>query len=128
MRERKQRILDELRRDYTALKVSWNGSSEYDLWFDREINNAKLNSVAAYYDLVPGFERLLADCRGDLKTFYAEARKLSKKSRKERHQWLKNLASVRGSEAPPNDRFVLSPQPHQMGAQSDPAAPAIPGG
>jgi predicted aminopeptidase len=46
--------------------------------------------VAAYYDLVPGFERLLAINGGDLEKFYLAARRLSKISMKERHSWLAN--------------------------------------
>src|SRR5262249_39215461 len=58
LRRQKQRIIEEMRQGYAKLKPHWNGNAEYDAWFAREINNAQLNSVAAYYDLVPGFERL----------------------------------------------------------------------
>jgi predicted aminopeptidase len=54
------------------------------------VNNAKLNSVAAYYDFVPGFERLLTINGGDLQKFYHGASELAKLPRKERHAWLKN--------------------------------------
>lgn len=35
-------------------------------------NNARINTVAAYYTLVPGFERLLKNCNGDLETFHSK--------------------------------------------------------
>jgi predicted aminopeptidase len=93
MRRAKGAIYAQLQTDYHALKDSWGGNKEYDEWFAREVNNAKLNSVAAYYDLVPGFERLLALNGGDLEKFYKEAERLSKMNKKERHQWLETLAN-----------------------------------
>ena len=90
MRRQKQVIFDDLLKQYAHLKESWGGVSEYDEWFAKGLNNAKLNSVAAYYDLVPGFERLLAQNGGDLEKFYDAARRLSKLSMKERHAWLAN--------------------------------------
>ena len=62
-----------LRGDYAQLKAQWGGSNDYDGWFARPLNNAQLNSVAAYYDLVPCFERLLAQNGGDLEKFYEAA-------------------------------------------------------
>ena len=93
LRRRKEQIYAELQSEYGTLKKSWGGNKEYDEWFARQLNNAKLNSVAAYYDLVPGFERLLALNGGDLERFYNEAERLSKMKKKERHQWLETLAS-----------------------------------
>jgi predicted aminopeptidase len=91
LRRRKREIFAELQKDYVALKQSWGGNAEYDQWFAAAINNAQLNSVATYYDLVPGFERLLALNGGDLEKFYNEAERLSKMPKKERHQWLETL-------------------------------------
>ena len=93
LRRRKQQIYSALQTDYQALKKSWDGNNEYDEWFARELNNAKLNSVAAYYDLVPGFERLLQLNGGNLEKFYNEVERLSKMKKKERQQWLRTLAN-----------------------------------
>ncbi len=60
-----------LREGYQALKREWGGYSGYDLWFEEPLNNAKVGSVAAYNQLVPGFRQLLADNGGDLNAFYA---------------------------------------------------------
>lgn len=89
LHQQKQRIYAEFQKQLAALKVSWGGSTEFDDWLARPINNAHLNSVAAYYDLVPGFERLLAANGGDLKKFYGAADRLSHKSKKERRELLK---------------------------------------
>jgi predicted aminopeptidase len=88
LRDEKQRIMNGLQAEYAKLKKEWHEDPSYDSWFARQVNNAQLNSVAAYYDLVPGFEHLLELNGGDLQKFYAEAERLSKMPKKERHQWL----------------------------------------
>jgi len=88
LRREKQRVLDELRRDYEKVKADWGGYAGYDDWFARGVNNAQLNSVATYYDLVPAFERLLAANGGDLEKFYAAAKQLAKLPKAERQRRL----------------------------------------
>jgi len=92
LREQKRRILESMKKEYTELKRSWNGDAEYDAWFAHEVNNAHLNSVAAYYDFVPGFEQLLALNGGELEKFYDSVERLSKQPKKERHATLRALA------------------------------------
>jgi predicted aminopeptidase len=92
LRQGKQQVMAQLQDDYKQLKASWGGNAEYDQWFAGNVNNAQLNSVAAYYDLVPAFERLLELNGGDLEKFYKEAARLSKMPKKERHQRLRTLA------------------------------------
>jgi predicted aminopeptidase len=99
LRKGKEEILAGLKTDYAILKTNWGGATDYDGWFSRQINNAQLNSVAAYYDLVPGFERLLELNHGDLELFYDEARRLAKLPKKERHQRLLALGTE-GEPAP----------------------------
>ncbi|MEY2465983.1 MAG: hypothetical protein QOD03_504, partial [Verrucomicrobiota bacterium] len=94
LREEKQRVFADLRRDYEKMKADWGGYAGYDDWFAREINNAQLNTIANYYDLLPGFQRLLEMNGGDLEKFYDAAEKLSKKSKDERHQWLQTLGKL----------------------------------
>jgi predicted aminopeptidase len=103
LRQRKMQIFEQLQQDYRALKKEWSGDTSYDNWFARPVNNAQLNSVAAYYDLVPGFERLLELNGGDLEKFYAAAERLSAMSKKERHERLTNL------EAAPAKQNTLKP-------------------
>ena len=94
LRQQKQALLDRLRQEYAQLKAQWGGDTEYDEWFARPLNNAQLNSVAAYYDLVPGFERLLELNGGDLGKFYEAADKLAREPKTERHQRLRSLGSI----------------------------------
>jgi predicted aminopeptidase len=98
LREQKQRILTDLRRQFAQLKTEWHGNTDYDQWFAQEINNAKLNSVAAYYDFLPGFEHLLERHGGDLEQFYQAVERLSKMPKKQRHQWLRTLAIPPGAD------------------------------
>ena len=94
-REEKRLIIERLQADYAKLKQEWQGDTSYDAWFARQVNNAQLNSVAAYYDLVPGFEHLLELNGGDLEKFYTEAEHLSKMPKKDRHQWLTTLGTAK---------------------------------
>jgi predicted aminopeptidase len=97
-RIRKQQVFDELRRDYAELKASWGGYSGYDGWFNRSLNNAKLNTIAAYYHLVPAFTYLLRENKGDLKGFYADARFLAAMSKEERKAEAEKLLKLAGSQ------------------------------
>jgi predicted aminopeptidase len=95
LREQKEELLARLNQEYSELKAQWGGETDYDEWFAPPVNNAKLNAVAAYYELVPGFEQLLKLHHGDLKTFYTEAKKLAELSKKERHERLRTLSEIK---------------------------------
>jgi predicted aminopeptidase len=84
MLERKVATYTALREEYAVLKQSWGGYTGYDNWFAGSLNNAKLGSVAAYNQLVPAFQRLLADSGGDLAVFYAEVAAMAKLPEDER--------------------------------------------
>jgi predicted aminopeptidase len=83
-RAAKEAAFRQLREDYARLKHAWNGYSGYDRWFDEPINNAKLISVAAYSDLVPLFQRMLAEAGNDLPAFYLQVGKLARLPKAER--------------------------------------------
>jgi predicted aminopeptidase len=78
MRDRKRARFAAMRDSYMDLKTRWSGHAPFESWFEGEINNAHLASVATYYDCVPGFERELAAAGGDLKAFYRRVRQLAK--------------------------------------------------
>jgi predicted aminopeptidase len=109
---KKRKVFDGLMREYEALKAGWGGDPAYDNWFSRDLNNAKLNSVAAYYDLVPGFRALLDHEKGDLKAFYSAAEKLAKRPRKERRELLRSFvepSSGKGDKPEEPQRRAASP-------------------
>jgi predicted aminopeptidase len=57
----------------------------YEEWIAAGLNNARLASVATYFECVPGFTRLLHEQGDDLPRFYAAVRKLAEQPRAERH-------------------------------------------
>ncbi len=93
MRARKQAIISSLRDRYQRAKPGLHGVS-FDKWFFSDINNAKLNSVATYEDLVPGFTTMLARCNQDFPCFYAAVERLSRRPKSERDALLRNLGQA----------------------------------
>jgi len=87
-RQAKAAVFEKLKDEYQLLKKDWDGYSGYDLWMNRNMNNAKLISVSTYHDLVPAFLKLLKTCNNDLKVFYKKCQDLSKKSKEERLAYL----------------------------------------
>ena len=59
-----------------------------------EPNNARLASLATYYECVPGFRRVLEEQQRDLPRFYDAVRGLAKLSPAERHAQLCPAAPV----------------------------------
>jgi predicted aminopeptidase len=90
----KEQTIARLRAGHEELKQSWNGWRGYDGWFQRPINNARLNTVATYHTLVPAFQQLLARHGGDLPAFYAEAKALAATPKKGRHERLLAAAGM----------------------------------
>ena len=77
MREKKRAALESLRASFAHLKSGWGGHAPFESWFDGDLNNAHLASLATYFACVPGFERELKAVGGDLTAFYARARELA---------------------------------------------------
>lgn len=77
MRERKQRLLGELKFNYLQLKQRWGGYAGYDAWFNRRLSNADFISIATYQSCVPGFERVLHSVNDDLPRFYDAVKALA---------------------------------------------------
>jgi predicted aminopeptidase len=92
LRRRKREVFGELLREYATLKTQWGGYSGYDAWFSQQLNNAKLNTVANYYDYVPAFDSLLQANGNDLTRFYEAVRRIGKEPREERHRELQKYS------------------------------------
>jgi len=88
LREQREQTISQLRENYAKLRIEWGGIGSYDNWFAKPLNNAQLNTVATYYDLVPGFRALLQKNGGDLERFFQDVRALGKLKKQERHQRL----------------------------------------
>jgi predicted aminopeptidase len=88
-RQRKAAIFQGMRAEYALIRQRWRGDSRYDRTFAKPWNNARLNTVATYYDLVPSFQRLLKREHGDLKTYYAAVARMRNLSKEERRTLLR---------------------------------------
>lgn len=75
MREKKQAILAKLRDQFRELRRRWGGHG-LEGWLREDINNGHIVSLKLYADQMPPFQKLLADCGGDLDLFYQKAAKL----------------------------------------------------
>jgi predicted aminopeptidase len=84
MRERKAAAFAALRESYARLVQDWGPHPPFESWFEGQINNAYLASIATYYDCVPGFRRELAAVGGDLDAFYRRVRELTKLDQEKR--------------------------------------------
>jgi predicted aminopeptidase len=91
MGQRKAALFRQLREHYAQLKRQWGGYAGFDGWFDRDLNNAHLVSIATYEAWVPAFRRLLVQSGGDLPTFYAASRELGQLPASEREQRMRQL-------------------------------------
>jgi predicted aminopeptidase len=86
----KERIIAQLRENFETLLARSDQYTGYQSWFAENLNNAKLNSVATYYDLVPAFDRLLEQHQGELEPFYAAVKAFTKLPEAKRHQELQD--------------------------------------
>jgi predicted aminopeptidase len=95
--QRKAEIITQMRARYASVRDSWGlDKSGYDNWFAEPVNNAKLDIVAAYFDLVPAFQALLRAKGGDMEKFYATVADLAKLPSDTRHQALRAYLTTEG--------------------------------
>lgn len=80
----KAKILQQIKTEYSQLRERWQGDSRYDRYFAKPINNARLNTIATYYQLVPAFAKKLQEYKGDLPQFFVGLEKLRDLSAAER--------------------------------------------
>lgn len=109
--DRKEKIIGELRAKYRALKTTEPSYRDYDEWMAAPVNNAQLNTIDTYYQLVPGFEARLREFRGNLNAFYddvAAMRRVDKEARRDL------LAAAEARSAKPG---VLPDEPEDRGMQ-----------
>lgn len=91
-RRMKAAVFARMKDKYARIRRQWRGDSRYDREFAKPWNNARLNTVATYYDLVPGFERLLKAHHGDLRAFYAAVEKLGGMRKSSRQALLRTVS------------------------------------
>ena len=85
---RKAQAMQRFRETYARLKTGWGGFAGYDPWV-AQANNAAFGAQAAYDELVPGFEALVARAGRDWERFYEAVKRLAELPQDERHRQLK---------------------------------------
>jgi predicted aminopeptidase len=88
MRARKSAVFAALVNELKALDAEHGVKSALATELEGAPNNARLASLATYFDCVPGFERVLAEQQHDLPRFYDAVRALTKLPRDTRHAQL----------------------------------------
>lgn len=91
----KASVIAGLRERYAQLKQRWPDYHDYDDWIAAPINNAQINTIDTYYELVPGFSARLVELDGDLELFYREIESLRRKSLSQRREHLAGVAQRR---------------------------------
>jgi len=94
-RQRKAELIEQMCADHKKIKAQWGGASPYDGWFAAPINNAKLSTVATYYELVPTFHAVLAASGNDLERFFKTVENISKLPPEKRILALKQAGAPR---------------------------------
>jgi predicted aminopeptidase len=104
VRADKELAFDTLRREYDALKMSWQGNSEYDGWFAQPLNNATLASVATYTRWLPAMRARLREV--GLAAFYADAAEVAELDTAQREErlraWEANAGAPSGAGREPS--------------------------
>lgn len=80
--------MQRFREDYARLRAGWGGYAGYDPWVARA-NNASFGALAAYDELVPGFEALFESEGRHWLRFYDAVKRLARLPKDERRHALK---------------------------------------
>ncbi|HUO83249.1 MAG TPA: aminopeptidase [Gammaproteobacteria bacterium] len=94
MRAAKEREFRRMQAEYRRLVETWDGFDAYGPWFDGDLDNAKMVSVATYNELAPGFRALLGPCDYDLPCFYERAEEIGALPLEARHERLRALSGA----------------------------------
>jgi predicted aminopeptidase len=87
-RAAKAEILDRLKQNLMAMDRRHGGSLKMEHWLAKPVNNARLNTIATYHRMVPGFEAVLNRHQGDLEAFFEEVQDMRSLSKEERERKL----------------------------------------
>lgn len=91
LRQRKKDAFALMRTKAEKVQARWGASPLIRRWFSRPQNNASLNTLATYYDLVPAFQSLLKRHGGDMPAFFLTVEDMKPLSKKERRAKLEVL-------------------------------------
>jgi predicted aminopeptidase len=103
--ERKRIAFEDMRQEYREMRAGWGDVLAFDAWFERDLNNAHLASVAAYRRFVPAFAALLRQQAGDLDRFYRAVEEIAAKELPGRHRLLLELIDDKPGGPEPIERL-----------------------
>lgn len=96
-RELKNEVISTLRMKYENVKTRWPANINYDGWFEKPINNARLTSAMTYLQKIPGFYSLFTESNGRWKEFYDRVLALEELPKAEREQIIERRSNERFS-------------------------------
>lgn len=88
--EIKEKIYQAMRDDYARFRKEIDYSG-YDRWFNDDLNNAKLNTVATYESLVPKFMLIYYNVGESVEDFIKESKRIGKLSSEQRMLYFSKL-------------------------------------
>ncbi len=88
MRRRKAEVFAAMVDELEALDAHFGMKSRLAAELAAAPNNARLASLATYYECVPGFQRVLAEQQHDLPKFYGAVHELARLPKEQRHAQL----------------------------------------
>ncbi|MBL4868403.1 MAG: aminopeptidase [Pseudomonadales bacterium] len=91
--ERKKQMLLTLKAEYRSLSQDWPNPDIYKHWFNTQLNNAKLNTLATYHSLVKPLQVLLGQHQHNLASFYKACLAMEDWDQQRRHNYLFSLKS-----------------------------------
>lgn len=90
-RRQKKFVIENLRQRYHREKLQWYKPNNYDAWFNRPINNARLTATMTYLERIPAFFSLFKDSNHDWSDFYARVKILGDIEKSEREKSIQDL-------------------------------------
>ena len=96
-REQKEQTLQDFRRRLIELRAGWRSTNSYSSWLSKPVNNARLNTVSTYFDLVPAFLTLLERHESDFESFYVEVERIGEMKKEDRKGFLTALMTEKNA-------------------------------
>ena len=88
-REQKLKYFDQLRSRYRELvNTQWQGKGYFDIWMDKDLNNARLALINSYEGGICAFETLFQQAGQKLERFYELAAEKAEMDMAQRQVWL----------------------------------------
>lgn len=85
-RAAKRRYMDQLRQQYLDLSATFARKDRFAAWFESELNNAKLLSIATYHSNVAAFRNMHRQLDGDFHRFLAYVKNISQLDQERRQR------------------------------------------